>query len=270
MSGWISLHRKIQEHWLYPNGTFSKYEAWLDLLLQVNHEAKKVMFDDELIEVERGQRITSIRKLSDRWKWSRTKVVNFLNLLENEKMITLKKDSKKTVITVENYDFYQSEGNEKRQQKDTGEPQESPNNNENNDNKEKILSEIKDLQSQFSSEVQGLLKQYWTVIKKTRKTGTISNSVILKTMKNWTKYDDIVIQYALKTHIDSYDDGERDEKYTLGIMRRTSKEEAQDRLNKVTRLPKRRYEPDRKSRINYEHLEYMERLMREADARHSG
>jgi hypothetical protein len=56
-------------------------------------------------------------------------------------------------------------------------------------------------------------------------------------MKKWTKYDPVVIKFALKKHIESYADGERDEKYTLGIMRNTTPEEAHDLLNKkVTQI----------------------------------
>lgn len=91
MPGWIKLHRQIQDHWLYQeNRKFSKYEAWLDLLMMVNHEDKKAVIGNEVIEVKRGQRITSVRKLCDKWGWSNTKVKQFLSLLQNDRMIHLK------------------------------------------------------------------------------------------------------------------------------------------------------------------------------------
>lgn len=141
MKGWISLHRKIQEHWLYEEErVFSKFEAWVDILLMVNHEPKKIMFDGELIDVQKGQRITSIRKLGERWNWSRTKVTAFLTMLEKDGMIQTKKDTKKTLLTVVNYGFYQgSEGQEmtpKSHSNDSEVTQKSTNNNENNDNNE--------------------------------------------------------------------------------------------------------------------------------------
>ena len=85
MEGWISLHRQLQEHWLWKSKEpFDKRSAWIDLLLMVNHQKEKVEFDKGLIEVERGQRITSLEKLSKRWKWSRHKVSDYLNQLEQD------------------------------------------------------------------------------------------------------------------------------------------------------------------------------------------
>ena len=107
MSGWISIHRKITDNWVWKEKPFSKGQAWIDILMMVNHENKKILLGNELIEVERGSRITSIRQLCDRWGWSNTKVKNFLNLLEEDKMLVVKSDSKKTTLTVVNYNDYQ-------------------------------------------------------------------------------------------------------------------------------------------------------------------
>lgn len=120
MAGWISLHRSIEEHWLFKDErTFSKFEAWIDLLLMVNHKDKKILLGNELILVKRGQKITSIRKLCERWKWSNNKVKKFLNLLESDGMLIVKSDSKKTLLTVVNYDVYQNEDLEKRRKSDS-------------------------------------------------------------------------------------------------------------------------------------------------------
>lgn len=106
--GWISLHRKITDHWVWESDKpFDKRAAWIDILLMVNHKKRKVNLGNKLIEVGPGERITSERKLSERWGWSRTKVRNFLNLLEQDEMIEIKKDTKKTTLKVLNYSKYQ-------------------------------------------------------------------------------------------------------------------------------------------------------------------
>lgn len=128
--GWIALHRNIRDHWVYQEKrVFSKYEAWLDLLMDANHQDNKFVFDGKLVEVERGQKVTSIRQLSERWGWSRTKVTDFLTLLEKDKMLVRKSDSKKTVLTIVNYDIYQNQEQEKSHSNDTEKPQKSTNNN---------------------------------------------------------------------------------------------------------------------------------------------
>ena len=101
--GYILLDRQIQDHFLWQNKPFSKGQAWIDLLMLVNHTDEKVLFDGELIDVKRGEKITSLVKLSTRWGWSINKVSRFLNLLENELMITQKRNSKRTALTVVNY-----------------------------------------------------------------------------------------------------------------------------------------------------------------------
>jgi len=96
MQGWIKLHRKVKVHWLYQEKRrFSRFEAWIDLLLMVNHEDAKVVLGNEIIDVKRGQRITSIRQLCERWGWSNTKVIQFLKLLQSDGMVTVKSDRKK-------------------------------------------------------------------------------------------------------------------------------------------------------------------------------
>lgn len=103
--GWIKLDRSIMNHWIYEDAEMLK--AWIDLLLSCNHKDNKILFDAHPIVIKRGQYMTSIRKLSNRWGWSRARVVRFLDTLEEDGMITRKSDTKKTLLTIENYGFYQ-------------------------------------------------------------------------------------------------------------------------------------------------------------------
>lgn len=148
MTGWISLHRSIQKHWLFEEKRkFSRFEAWIDILMMVNHTDNKIMHDGDLITVKRGQRITSLRQLGERWSWSITKVDKYLKTLESDGMLDVKKDTKKTVLTVVNYDDYQdedlkkrrrndSEKTEKKHRSNTEKTQKKTNNNDNKENNE--------------------------------------------------------------------------------------------------------------------------------------
>lgn len=108
MEGWISLYRQIVDNWIWKSQEpFDKRSAWIDLLLMVNHRTEKIEFNGNMIEVEKGQRITSIDKLANRWKWSRHKTSDFLNRLEGEHMLVQIRDNKKTLISIENYSKYQ-------------------------------------------------------------------------------------------------------------------------------------------------------------------
>ena len=137
--GWISVHRKIEDDWLWKDKPFSRGQAWVDLLLMANHEDNKILFNGELIEVKRGQRITSIKKLCDRWGWSNKKVKRFLELLQEDDKIGLEIAPRKaTTITIVNYSLYQDEAPakapRKHQRSITEASQRHINNNDNNDN----------------------------------------------------------------------------------------------------------------------------------------
>jgi len=136
--GWISLNRTIRDHWLYEKRILSKFEAWVEMLMMANHQDNKFLLGNDLINLKRGQFVTSELKLMDRWGWSKTKVRNFLKILEEDNMIIKKSDKKKTTLTICNYSLYQDKRTTERPQRDhkktTEKPQEDTNNNENNDN----------------------------------------------------------------------------------------------------------------------------------------
>jgi len=104
-NGWIKLHRKIQDHWLWEDPV--KLKWWIDILLTVNHKPVKINIGYDLIECDRGQSIMSLSRWAERWKVSRHTVRNFFDLCAKDGMISRKVYSKTTQITVCNYDDYQ-------------------------------------------------------------------------------------------------------------------------------------------------------------------
>lgn len=105
--GYIKVYRDIRDHWIWKDKPFSRGQAWIDLIMLVNHEDKKIPFMGAPVLVKKGSKITSIRQLADRWGWSKMKVSRFLDVLESDGMLIQKRDSKKTLITLVNYGNYQ-------------------------------------------------------------------------------------------------------------------------------------------------------------------
>ena len=144
--GWTAIHRKLQDHWLWKDKPFSKGQAWIDLLLLANHDDKKILFGNALVEVKCGSFITSELTLMERWGWGKSKTRSFLDLLQKDGMIVKMSDHKKTTINIVNYSVYANFETTGRPQADreqtTGRPQAATNNNYNNynnyNNKEKI------------------------------------------------------------------------------------------------------------------------------------
>ena len=120
--GWIKLHRQILESdiWIRDKDEkFDRRSAWIDLLLLSNHEDRKVIFDGSAVDVKRGQFITSVRKLSERWGWGNAKTLKFLKMLEDLKMIEKNSNNRRTLITIVNYSFFQDGANTDGTQTDT-------------------------------------------------------------------------------------------------------------------------------------------------------
>jgi uncharacterized phage protein (TIGR02220 family) len=108
MEGWIKLHRSVLSHRLYSEKrVFSKYEAWIDILLMANYADKEIMIEGHTVFIERGSFITSQMKLADRWRWDKRKVVSFLKDCELHDEIMIKTEKRSTRIIVLNYEKYQ-------------------------------------------------------------------------------------------------------------------------------------------------------------------
>lgn len=151
--GWIALHRKIQDHWLWEDKPFSKQAAWIDMLLLANHDDNKFLLGNDLIVVKCGSFITSELKLMERWGWGKSKTRAFLDLLQTDEMIVKKSDRKKTTITIVNYEKYSLDAKSSRPPTDQKQTDSRPiadtNNNDNNENNENNYKHIKDMYNEI-------------------------------------------------------------------------------------------------------------------------
>ena len=124
--GFIPLYRKFFKSriWeLEKNKPFHKREAWLDLLQLAQYKDGPKLVNYKNVQLKKGQVLTSILKLSERWKWSRVKVRAFLKFLETEeKNICIENGHQKgrsfTIITLLNYSYYHDYNLKKDTQKD--------------------------------------------------------------------------------------------------------------------------------------------------------
>lgn len=174
MEGWISLYRKIQDHWLWTKKRkFSQFEAWIYILFKANHKETKIMLDGKLVVVNKGSFITSEVQLGKDWSWDRSTVRKFLNTLEKDKMIHKNTTSKYTSVSIENWELYQNVQHQNQQQnnnKTTAEQQQNNTdnnvnnvNNENNINKKKKEEEkihFAEFVSMTNTEYQKLISAY--------------------------------------------------------------------------------------------------------------
>jgi DNA replication protein DnaD len=149
-NGWIKLHRRLLDNPLWLSEKFTKPQAWVDLLLLANHSESFIIVRGIKVKIKRGQVGWSEPKLADRWGWSRSKVRNFLKLLENEQQIEQQKNNVTLIISILNYNSYQEKEQQNIQQKNsrrTAEEQQKDSNKnvKNVKNEKNIKKEIYEL-----------------------------------------------------------------------------------------------------------------------------
>ena len=115
--GYIKVYRDIREHWIWQERPYDRARAWIDLIMMANHEPRTIMFDGAPMTIERGQHMTSLSALAERWGWTRSKVKRFLDILKAEHMCNTKRNRRGTLITIIKYGFYQDARNTDRNSK---------------------------------------------------------------------------------------------------------------------------------------------------------
>ena len=165
MEGWIKLHRKLLDHWIFKNEKYLK--AWIWFLLRANHKENKILMGAEIMDIERGEFVTSIYKICEATGLTSQNVRTLIRLLENDQMINKRTTSKLTKITILNYDSYQID--QQTDNKQTNKPLTSaqqtankPVTTDKNDKKVKECKEeiLKSKQLDFKTEVEGFAERY--------------------------------------------------------------------------------------------------------------
>lgn len=101
---------------------FTRMQAWIDMILLASHKDHIVYIRGNEVRVTRGQLAWAAEVLAQRWKWDRKTVIRFLESLEKQGMIGQQKSRVITVITINKYDLYQSEGQQTPQQRGQQKP----------------------------------------------------------------------------------------------------------------------------------------------------
>ena len=104
--GWIKISRNITEHWLWQDSERLKW--WLDLLLMASWKEQSKLVGKRIVTLQKGQIVASVTFLCKRWKRSRSMVEPFLEALQKEGMISKDVCKNISIISVLNYEKYQS------------------------------------------------------------------------------------------------------------------------------------------------------------------
>ncbi len=145
----FTVDRKLLGSELWLSESFTKAQAWVDLIGRASYE------DGDL--TKRGQLLISERDLAKRWKWTRGRVRWFLQGLERNGMIvrtsqrTTSQPTRGTTVTIKNYDKYQSaQPKERPKAQPTAQP--IYNNINNITNLSLMQTDREDLEEEFGAE----------------------------------------------------------------------------------------------------------------------
>ena len=106
MEGWLKLHRALIESAVFSDPEVLK--VWIWLLCSVAYESHDVLFMGKVIQLQAGQIATGRKKIAQATDLSESKVYRALNILKNLGNISIKANNKFSIITVLNWEKFQS------------------------------------------------------------------------------------------------------------------------------------------------------------------
>jgi hypothetical protein len=119
--GWVKLHRQLVDNPISAKPTY--LSLWVHLLMLANHEGgHRFIFNGEEKVLQVGQFLTGRKKLKELTGISETTIEDILKYFEKTRQIRQQKTTKNRIITILNWEKYQSSDNKpttKRQQTDT-------------------------------------------------------------------------------------------------------------------------------------------------------
>lgn len=114
-NGWIKLHRKLLDNPVVMKDQ-DHLAVWVYLLLNASHAEYPVLFGGKKIVLQPGQLITGRKSISEKTKVNESKVTRILKTLEIEHQIEQQTSNKNRLVTIENWDLYQTGEQQNEQQ----------------------------------------------------------------------------------------------------------------------------------------------------------
>lgn len=240
--GYVKLYRKVTSSFVWTNSNMLK--LWILCLTKASHKDSRFIFNGQEIQVSSGQFVTGRAVIEKEfnegvprdqqivgrtlWRW--------LKRFEKEEMLSIKSTTKYSVISVNNWDEYQSSDQQVSNSRPTSVQQVSTYKNEKNDKNEKnvVVVEQKNVFRLYES-IFGML-----------------NPITMQNLEYWCKdlSEEIVIE-ALNISAKS---NAKNFKYTESILRNWEQRGVKT-LNDVRALNTERNKSQNNSASNNEALQ---------------
>lgn len=147
MSGWIKLHRSLQDSAIASHPEY--LAVWVHLMLRAQHSASEFVVGRQVVKLSAGQLVFGRIKFSSEIGVSENKVRAALDVMKSLNMITIKSMAKFSIISITKWQDYQAEspaGNQETASKSPALNQQAAtyknDKNDKNVNNDKNLKEI--------------------------------------------------------------------------------------------------------------------------------
>ena len=218
--GYVKLWRKSLDSGFIRNPQLVQFWVWC--LLKATHKPVKVMVGFQEITLEPGQFIFDRKAAAKELKSTERSIRTCVEYLSKSEKATIKTTNKFSIITVVNWHIYQSGQVENDQQSDQQATNNRPHTRSIKNVKKYNPSEISTLVDKLfpSPEGKELFNEVRQAISSTRKTGKVSDSIILAELQKWEKYPISQVEAGISKYLSNgYHSEGKKEAYLLAIIR---------------------------------------------------
>jgi hypothetical protein len=106
MNGWVKVHRQLQDSSFYEDS--QAVHLWIHLLMSANYKAADVPIGHQVVHVKTGQFLTGRKKLARVTGIAESKVQRVLKMFEKCHMIEQQTFNKYRLISIVNFEQYQT------------------------------------------------------------------------------------------------------------------------------------------------------------------
>ena len=111
MEGWIKLHRQLRDSQVFSNPKLLK--VWIWCLLKASVRSYDAIIGLRTVHIDEGQFVFGLISASEELDIPVRSLRRYLDVLQSEGMVAIKSTTKYSILTVENWGFYQGTATDK-------------------------------------------------------------------------------------------------------------------------------------------------------------
>lgn len=231
----MKLYRELIKKPIWKQSTPEQKSILITILCMVNHDTEEWEWKGKKYLCKPGQKITSLQNIAKE-AGKGISIKNVRTAIERfEKLEFLANESTKQsrLVTVLNWELYQSAEENRQSNRQRGGKGVATNKNDKNDKNiiKDFSLEFEKFRQRYDDETLKLIDQYFGILRTTRVSGKIADSVINQVYTEMDKHPPVIVKHACNVVIRNPALHSKKENYFYGIMRNTQADEAERKLS---------------------------------------